>query len=312
MRSAQRLSSRLPDRWDRLVREAGKIIINYRGARGHGLKAVQFALAGRHSDLLLAPFGERRMLADVRDREVGRNVYIRGNFERIYMQTAVEYLREKTTLDVTDTVFVDVGANIGTSTVDALLHFGFAKAICLEPDTNNFRLLRMNLLLNDLEDRTIALRRAASDEDGNAILRLSLENSGDHHLLPESAAPAAPATNVECSRLESLVTQGLIDPRQVGLLWVETQGFEAFVLRGATSLIDAGVPVVVEYCPAALEATGSLDALEELIVANFSTVVDLRLLSHGIVGDAVLNADQIGRLRQRFRINELTDLLLIK
>ena len=49
--------------------------------------------------------------------------------------------------------FVDVGANIGTTTIPALLSHGFETAVAIEPEPENVRVLRMNVLLNDLEDR---------------------------------------------------------------------------------------------------------------------------------------------------------------
>ena len=65
-----------------------------------------------------------------------------------------------------DTEFLDVGANIGTTTVSALLHGPFASAICFEPERQNLVDLRLNLLLNGLEDRATAIGVALSDQSG--------------------------------------------------------------------------------------------------------------------------------------------------
>ena len=49
-------------------------------------------------------------------------------------------------------LFIDIGANIGTSTIAALALPMFDSAVCCEPETENFRMLGANLALNDLDD----------------------------------------------------------------------------------------------------------------------------------------------------------------
>ncbi|MGH9164511.1 MAG: hypothetical protein ACRDZW_03220, partial [Acidimicrobiales bacterium] len=159
---ARRLSARLPAVWDRRVRETTKFAVNYRGARASGLRGLRFHRAGRYSSLLLTPFGDGQLLVDGRDEEIGRVVFMTGGYERIYMRMAMDYLTSRGRAPVPGSAFVDVGANIGTSTVDALLHFGFGRAVCVEPDAANLRLLRLNVTLNGLEDRVEILPLALS------------------------------------------------------------------------------------------------------------------------------------------------------
>ena len=66
------------------------------------------------------------------------------------------------------TTFVDVGAHIGTSTISALAHHGFERAVSIEPDRDNLRLLRANLALNGLEERATVVPAAVSEFPGSA------------------------------------------------------------------------------------------------------------------------------------------------
>ncbi len=58
---------------------------------------------------------------------------------------------------------IDIGANIGTTTVEILHRLPGTKALALEPEPRNFALLQHNVIANDLSERVTALRLAASD-----------------------------------------------------------------------------------------------------------------------------------------------------
>ena len=282
--------------------------MNYRGARSTALRAFSFDRVRRHADLVVVPFGRGRLLVDTRDQEIGRTVFITGGYERLYMDVAVRHLAVHG-LGPQGKTFVDVGANIGTSTVDALLEFGFGRAVCFEPGRDNFRLLQLNLALNDLEDRARTYRTALSDSDGRAQLQLSSSNSGDHRITTNGASAQGTSEDVECRRFDSLVEGAEIDVDDIGLIWVDAQGHEASVLAGAATAMAAGVPMVLEYWPAVLATT--LPRLQEQIRAFYTSVVDIRLLAHGIEDGAVLSTSAIGALDARYPGAHLTDVLLL-
>lgn len=308
----RRLAAHLPGRWDRRARELGKVLVNYRGARRTGTRAFAFARLARTSPLVSTSFGRGQLLVPTDDQEIGRTVYITGGYERIYMSTAVSYL-ESTGFCPNGRTFVDVGANIGASTVDALLEFGFARAICFEPQAANFRLLRMNLILNDLDERARAYRLALSDYDGTALLhQMTAANSGDYRVTTSAAIDASAdgqrGEEIRCLTLDSLIASGEVTLEELGLIWIDAQGHEASVLAGARTALAARVPVFLEYWPEALG--DSLGGLEALIRAHFSTVVDIRLLAEGLPAQATLGSSELGTLRQRYRRSQ-TDLLLL-
>jgi FkbM family methyltransferase len=250
------------------------------------------------------------ILVDTADREIGRTVFMKGEYERLYMKAALDRLSFPAGREV-GPVFVDVGANIGSSTLDALLHFGFREAICFEPDARTFRILKLNLVLNDLEDRASAHRIALSNTDGEAVLEQAPHNFGDSRLVPGDPPSAQEGDHqtVATRRLDALVEEGLVEPAAIGLLWIDAQGHDPYVLDGARSALGSGFPVVVEYWPKGLSGP-ALALLEGLIQELFSTVVDLRRLCEGGGGE-VLEAKDIARLRTRYKNEEFTDLLLL-
>ena len=308
LRRARRLSGHLPPQWDRRVREVAKVVLNYRGARAGGLRGIRFRRLARHSSLLVAPFGDGQLLVDAADDEIGRVVYMTGGYERVYLQTAVQQLAAAG-IDVAGTTFVDIGANIGTSSIDALLHFGFGRAVCFEPSADNARLLAMNATLNGLEDRMAIHVLALGDRDGTAVLSRSAHNSGDHRLITEQPAATTASEEVRLVRLDTLVADGSVDLTGAGLVWMDVQGHEPFVLSGAAAVTEQRVPMVLEYTPAAL-AGGGQAVLEQLVIPNYSTVVDLHLTAHGCSGSS-FPADDLPSLPERLHGVDHTDLLLL-
>jgi FkbM family methyltransferase len=275
------------------------------------MRGPVFRVLRRYAPMVAASYSGGLILVDTSDEEIGRAVFMRGEYERIYMKAALEYVRSASERDL-GPVFVDVGANIGISTLDALLHFGFEQAICFEPDSRNFRLLRLNLLLNDLESRAAAHRVALSNSEGRAVLERAPHNFGDSRLVPgDEPLPRDRETEtVATRRLDSLIEEGLTAPEEIGLLWIDAQGHDPYVLDGARTALRSGFPVVVEYWPKGL-TPAALRLFEDLVQELYPTVVDLRRLCEGAGGE-VLSGEQIRTLRGYYQGEEFTDLLLLR
>lgn len=50
--------------------------------------------------------------------------------------------------------------------------------------------------------------------------------------------------------LDALLGEHRIDPDRVGLVWADTQGHEAHVLKGASHVLRHPVPMLIEFLPA--------------------------------------------------------------
>src|SRR5207244_2631018 len=121
-----------------------------------------------------------------------------------------------------------------------LRRHGFASAVAIEPAADNVRLLRMNLVLNDVDDRVRVVASAVSDTVGTATLALAAGNSGDHRL--NMARTRREQVEVACTTLDRLVADGELDPGRTGLVWMDTQGHEGAILRAAGTLLAGRRP----------------------------------------------------------------------
>ena len=217
-----------------------------------------------------------RFRVSTADAVIGKELYIGGDYDGDVVDLVVG---ELTARGFKPALVVDVGANIGTVTVDLLARFPHARGIAIEPDETNFRLLEENIEANGLAGRVVALCEAAGAVDGEAELELSPDNFGDHRIRVASAAPGRygeerrATRRVPVRRLDGLIERGVAQAGVPTLVWADVQGHEAQLLAGAQMFHD--VPVVLELWPYGLRRAGGRELLGELTGA-WAAVVDLR------------------------------------
>ncbi|MDO8837367.1 MAG: FkbM family methyltransferase [Parvibaculum sp.] len=264
-----------------------------------------------HFDALDAPFAisdhaRENYVVRTSDKVIGKLLYCRGDFDLRKLERAVRIIEAERGSARIDIIY-DIGANVGPICIPAIKRGYAARAVAFEPDPDNFRLLRINTLLNSVDDRIVCHQVALGAEIGEAKLIQNTENHGDHRIALCQETPVGDAVTVSVRRLDDFM------PETAGvdcLLWIDVQGFEAEVLAGGTKALQAGWPLVLEFTPQDLKANGSFDRfLDLLTTSRYSKIFDLESPSTGSrpVSRAVLTelAADLGR-RQTF-----TDILLL-
>lgn len=226
---------------------------------------------------VLVELDDHRFLVDPKDTQVSFSLMNVGEWQRGDFQRAVQWLSQRGRLRA-NAVFVDVGANIGTQTVYALLSGKFGKAVAIEPEPNNFALLQRNIELNGMADRAVLLHKGASSGGGSVSLNIDPQNSGGHSLEPARALAGSGSLKVEIDRVATLVSGLGIEALQIGLVWIDVEGHELDVIEGLGAIRESGVPLVVEINVRSRSHDG-IGKLRELLQPHYDTVVDVRALS---------------------------------
>lgn len=211
------------------------------------------------------------------DKVLTSAVVARGEFQRGDLITVCD-LAERLAPRPTAKVFVDVGANVGTTTLYAMRTGVFERVVALEPSPDNLDVLRLNLLANGLGDQVTVIPAACGAEIGTVGLWLSSSAQSDHRVARGAAASPIHERRVDVDMVtldEALATSGLA-PEDVSIVWVDTQGHEPQVLAGAVTTIKAGVPFSIEFWPDQYLEAGTLDELLDLITSHFSHFVNIR------------------------------------
>ena len=245
----------------------------------------------------------------------GLRTFMMGHYELDVMGAALETLSTWIGRPaIEDRIIIEVGANIGTTTVPALRDFGARHIVAIEPDPGNVRLLRANLILNDLEQSVTVVQAAVSDVEGIVEFEISDDSVGDHRVRTKTTAATEMGESdraiieVRARRLDGVVADAVENVADVGLIWMDVQGHEGQVLAGASKLIQAGIPVMTEYWPYGLKRGGGLDVMHRIMKDDFTTVIDVRSGPHG----RQIPREEIVDLASKYpTFDTYTDLLLI-
>jgi FkbM family methyltransferase len=164
-------------------------------------------------------------------------------------------------------VVVDIGANIGTSSIP-FAQWADCEVIAIEPVPENFALLQQNVRQNGLAGRIHCKQLGVSDVQGRVQMVLLENRSGGAEVLHPVSRPSftrreaiRAVIEIETDTLTHIVQSCGVFPDQIALVWSDTQGHEGHVIRSGTPLWLAGVPLYVEIEPALLRAQNGLELL---------------------------------------------------
>ena len=260
------------------------------------------------SSLLLAKTDAEVFVTSTQDLSIGRMIYSRGlkDFE------SVGRVAELLGPDHKKKILIDIGANIGTICVPAVKREIFKYAIAVEPEPFNFSLLQANIHLNSLANKitahNIALGQYANEE---LVFELSETNFGDHRIRTSDQAglhgeSTRKTVTVKSKRFDDLFSNLTADE---ALIWMDTQGYEGYILAGASSNLVKNIPLVVEFWPYGMNRSGSFSAMKaSLIGKGYASFYNLETQD----GPTPLTKENLENLYDKIGSTDgFTDLLII-
>jgi len=256
-------------------------------------------------------------VTSTRDSVIGASLRQTRQFQERDVATAVEFI-ERLGLTVKLGTFLDVGANIGTHSIFAL-KYGFETAVCIEPDEENFRLLRVNQILSGVDQFCTNVQVAASDRNAKGMLSISPDNLGDHRVVAREAddADRRATKDISLRTLDVLLANLNVSVSSIGLCWIDTQGHEGHVLAGARSLLETKVPLVLEFWPFGLKQSGGYPLFRDSVRSSAFHIVDLgRSIGEGT--PVIISTNDLDRMfdeslaQGAVGAERHTDLLLVK
>jgi len=180
-------------------------------------------------------------------------------------------------------VMLDIGANLGRTSIPRAVLGDFQFIYAAEPDLANYECLVRNVSDNHLRGRIFPDHAAIGSRDGDTKLMRS-PYSGGHRLLSEGAEPGSrEVVTVPGYTLDSWVKRLSIDLNEIAFVKIDTQGWEAHILSGATSLLrQAHIAWQLEIDPAHLESSGQpLSDLFEIVERYMTHFIDLNSSAEG-------------------------------
>lgn len=207
---------------------AGEAEVSSKHAAGLALDILE--ANGQGEIVLLDRHGHPVHVA-TRDKVIAASLIQRGEYGHALMQRLTETL-DAISLRPADLLLVNVGANIGTTCLNAHAA-GFRRFLAYEPDSLNFTLLSKNLA--DLADAEVTLLNVAAGAAAETrTFYRHARNLGSHTFVPPPGWRQSAASEIGVERLASR-----LPPATPFVLLIDTEGFEPAVIAGAEAEIMA-------------------------------------------------------------------------
>ncbi|MEH6589569.1 MAG: FkbM family methyltransferase [Halioglobus sp.] len=204
--------------------------------------AVTLLIPGHAASLQLYVHGEH-------DRFVSRQIRETGSWEPYETSLLMAMLGR-------DSVFLDVGANIGYFSILAASVVGQGgRVFAFEPDPSNLALFAASCEINSFTSRIHTFAGGLSDRADSARLYLSEDNMGDHQIY-------AGAIERDSIPIELVNGSDYLQGRlgRLDLIKIDTQGSEYAVVCGLMQLLQSlsrPPRIIIELTPFSLREAGA-------------------------------------------------------
>ncbi|MCS3743139.1 FkbM family methyltransferase [Rhizobium sp. BK661] len=177
---------------------------------------------------------------------IGRKVFRKGHFERQHVDRLLAVLRERG-LSHQPSCLLEIGGNIGTQTVYFALSGAYRRIVSMEPDPRNVELLRKNIDQNGLDGTVTVVNCAAGATTGRIDFFMNENNHGKSSAFRKS--PSDRKISVPVRPVTEVLQELLINPADIGLVWMDIEGYEPVACRSMTPLLSRRVPFYMEFTP---------------------------------------------------------------
>jgi FkbM family methyltransferase len=251
------------------------------------------------------------------DHTISEQLFVDGSFQGDEVRALLAWLIRHRRFIAPRQVVVDLGANIGTSTIPIAQLTG-CRVVAVEPVPEIFAVLCRNVADNALAPRVTCVQAAITTAASDYVrMILPASNGGGGEISrpdrkPSFAGrlPVRGTVEVPAIGLGELVDAHGLAPDQVAFVWSDTQGCEAEVIETGSRLWASGVPLFAEFDPTTWGAPNDAAVLLDAAIAHFAGFVPAQIL----IADAAARPRPIDELPDFSRTigpERGTDLLLL-
>lgn len=268
-------------------------------------------------------------LYDARDRGLGPDMHQSG---KVYSDTEMDIFLELADkyygMKKEHRFFLDVGANIGTTSIYIKRKHPRWKIVAVEPGRETYTLLRANCILNEMDD-IVCIKAGLSSKTAIENWRFCPENPGASAIVTQDdrvlsyAVPlgggivtsmdSCSNEKVKMMTISDLFEETNITQEDEVYLWIDTQGFEPQIITGGLDyLIKKDIPLFQEFNPGIYKINGNWEQYIEEISTVYRNFIDCKRYLEG--KEEVLSISEIREYGKKVENTELgfTNLFFIK
>jgi FkbM family methyltransferase len=244
------------------------------------LRKLLFRLTNKN--LLLISNGEsEKFILSSSDKTIGKDTFVNktpfdfDKFEMVIGLLSPDHKRK---------ILIDIGANIGSICIPAVNRGHFELAIAFEPEPLNYSLLVANISINNLSNKIKSYNIALGEHENEKLtFELCDDNHGDHRVHKINQNDLATNSSKNCIEVHSETLNKIInhiDPSET-LIWIDTQGYEGYVLSGASNALSKQTPICLEFWPSAMDKSGCYELLKNTLLGfHYKFFYDLENLDN--------------------------------
>lgn len=233
---------------------------------------INFILSQQLNDFITCTVEGISYVTTTKDTIIMRDMYVnRVNYSAAEMRMFHTLSKEYYNVDDSAGYFLDLGANIGTTGISFIKKLTpNLKLLAFEPDPENFKMLRMNLILNDIDaDKAIPVNYGLGDKFDEMTMYINTINPGGNSIF--QYYDDMPSEVIKIMPLDSYIAENNIAPEEVKYIWIDTEGFEAQVLLGAKNLLKRNsAPIFTELNLGKWREYGNFNSMIMLLEKYYS------------------------------------------
>ena len=239
-------------------------------------RKIAWGFQKRFNDYVTCTVDGLSYLAPSYDNTIIANMYIDNyNWAKEDMERFYRLARDYYDLSDEQKFFCDIGANIGTTSIYFKKKLDpKVKILALEPVDINYRLLKINMLLNELDvSDEIILPFAVGEYDDRSKIYLNTTNCGGNSIVSKESDKTQ---DIIIRSFDSLMAEHGISAKELKYLWVDIEGYELNFLKGARKTIkDMNAPIVMEFISRVVSANEGLERYTETLKEFFTGYIML-------------------------------------
>ena len=180
------------------------------------------------------------MLVDLNDRGISRQLWLEGCREFGAVDAYRRELRRLEEAVEGKVGIMDVGANTGYYVLIAGHTLDNARILAIEPAPANVELLSKNVQISGFDERVNVTQGALSSDTGTRRFYLSAQSN-----VHSMERPTEKSIEVPTWRLDDFLRLKGVNPNEVHVIRMDTEGHEAEILKGAENTLGGSTPMLL-------------------------------------------------------------------
>lgn len=245
-----------------------------------------------------------------------RKIYVTRSFPQLDVFESILKLLKNLNYKI-DTI-VDIGAHYGNIIVPAMIMFDFNKGFAVEPISKNFDILKINLALNNLEEK-VTLFNNYLDEDESEVHVDTFKNNSAAAISIEKLDKNSQKKFIRYNNLnkgeKNVLISNTINNLFKGIqlknsiFWIYAQGKEFEIIKGGSQILNRAHPLVISFVPYLLSKNimpkNIVTILTNLGYSKFKNIEEKNNQFH------LINEETVEFLFQKYKYTYSSTFLLI-